>query len=51
MAAREVSVKTHVVRLGGEEREWPEALLRKGKSLAQHMQRARISLQAEVMER
>jgi biotin/methionine sulfoxide reductase len=32
MAAKEISVKKHVVRLSGEERERLEALIRKGKS-------------------
>src|SRR5260370_11225202 len=50
MAVREISVKKYVVRLRGEERERLEALLRKGKSPAQRMLRARILLKADVSE-
>jgi hypothetical protein len=31
MAGKKISVKKYVVRLGGEERQQPEALIRKGK--------------------
>jgi hypothetical protein len=44
MAAKEISVKKYVVRLSGEERERLEALLRKGKSPAQRLLKARILL-------
>jgi hypothetical protein len=50
MAAREISVKKYVVRLSGEERARLEALLRKGKSPAQRMLKARILLKADVSE-
>ena len=44
MAAKKISVKKYVVRLSGEERERLEALLRKGKSPAQRLLKARILL-------
>src|SRR6267154_5661461 len=50
MAAKEISVKKYVVRLSDEERGWLEALIRKGKSPAQRMLRARILLKADVSE-
>ena len=50
MAAKEISVKKYVVRLSGEERERLEALLRKGKSPAQRLLKARILLKADVSE-
>jgi hypothetical protein len=50
MAAKEISVKKYVVRLSGEERERLEALVRKGKSPAQRMLKARILLKADVSE-
>src|SRR6202521_2497227 len=50
MAAKEISVKRYVVRLSGEERERREALLRKGKSPAQRLLKARILLKADVSE-
>ena len=50
MAAKEISVKKYVVRLSGEERERLEALLRKGKSPARRMLKARILLKADVSE-
>jgi len=50
MAARENSVKKYVVRLSGEERERLEALLRKGKSPAQRLLKARILLKADVSD-
>src|ERR1700682_5554844 len=50
MAAKEISVKKYVVRLSGEEREQLEALIRKGKSPAQGMLKARILLKADVSE-
>src|SRR6266576_1780709 len=50
MAAQEISVKKYVVRLSGEEREQLETLLRKGKSPAQRLLKARILLKADVSE-
>src|ERR1700726_3398864 len=50
MAAKEISVKKYVVRLSGEERERLETLIRKGKSPAQRMLKARILLKADVTE-
>src|SRR5665811_2089569 len=46
----EISVKKYVVRLSGEEREQLEALIRKGKSAAQRLLKARILLKADVSE-
>jgi transposase len=50
MSAREVPVKKYVVRLGAEEREQLNALIRKGKSSAQRLMKARILLKADVSE-
>ncbi|WP_334396503.1 IS630 family transposase [Bradyrhizobium sp. AZCC 2289] len=50
MAAKEISVKKYVVRLSGEEREQLEALIRKGKSPAQRLLKARILLKADISE-
>src|SRR5450759_4767843 len=50
MAAKDISVKKYVVRLSGEEREQLEALIRKGKSPAQRLLKARILLKADVSE-
>jgi hypothetical protein len=50
MAAREISVKKYVVRLSGEERERLETLIRKGKSPARRLVKARILLKADVSE-
>ena len=50
MAAKEISVKKYVVRLSPDEREQLEALIRKGKSPAQRLLRARILLKADVSE-
>src|SRR5215831_3125092 len=44
MAAKEISVKKYVVRLSGEERERLETLIRKGKSPARRVLKARILL-------
>jgi hypothetical protein len=44
----EKSVKRYVVRLSGEEREHLEALLRKGKSPAQRLLKARLLLKADI---
>jgi len=48
MADKDVAVKKYVVRLSGEERERLDALLRKGKSPAQRLLKARILLKADV---
>ena len=48
MAARELSVKRYVVRLSADERERLEAMIRKGKSPAQRLLKARILLKADV---
>ena len=50
MAAKEISVKKYVVRLSAEEREQLEALIRKGKSPAQRLLKARILLKTDVSE-
>jgi hypothetical protein len=50
MAAEEISVKKYVVRLSGEERERLETLIRKGKSPAQRLLKARILLKADISE-
>jgi hypothetical protein len=50
MAMREKVVKRYVVRLSCEERAQLEALIRKGKSPAQRLLKARILLKADVSE-
>src|SRR4030081_2228743 len=50
MAAKEISVKKYVVRLSSEERQRLEALIRKGKSPAQRLLKARILLKADVSQ-
>ena len=50
MAAKEISVKKYVVRLSGEERERLEVMLRKGKSPARQLLKARILLKADVSD-
>jgi len=50
MAAKEILVKTYVVRLSGEERQRLETLIRKGKSPARRLLKARILLKADVSE-
>ena len=50
MAAKEISVKKYVVRLSVEEWEQLEAVIRKGKSAAQRLLKARILLKADVSE-
>ena len=50
MAAKENSVKRYVVRLSADERKQLEALIRKGKSRAQRLLKARILLKADVSE-
>src|ERR1700733_2747065 len=50
MVTKEISVKKYVVRLSGKEREQLEALIRKGKSPAQRLLKARILLKADVSD-
>ena len=50
MAAKEIAVKKYVVKLSAEERERLEALIRKGKSPAQRLMKARMLLKADVSE-
>jgi Homeodomain-like domain len=50
MAGKSPSVKRYVVRLGAEERERLEAMLRKGKHRTQGLTKARILLMADVSE-
>jgi Homeodomain-like domain len=50
MAAKAPSVKRYVVRLSEEERQQLETLIRKGKSPAQRLLKARILLKADVSE-
>src|SRR5215813_2595137 len=50
MAAKEISVKRYVVRLSADEREQLQALIRKGKSSAKRLLKARILLKADVSE-
>jgi hypothetical protein len=50
MAGKEILVKKYVVRLSPEERDRLEALLRKGKSPAQQLLKARILLKADVSD-
>ena len=50
MAAKEISVKAYVVRLSSEERQQLETLVRKGKSPARRLLKARILLKADVSE-
>ena len=50
MSAREVPGKKYVVRLSAEEREQLDAMIRKGKSAAQRLMKARILLKADVSE-
>ena len=50
MAAKENSAKRYVVKLSGEERAQLEGLLRRGKSPARRLLKARILLKADVSE-
>ena len=50
MAAKTPSVKRYVVRLSAEERQQLEAMIRKGKSAAQRLLKARILLKADVSD-
>ncbi len=50
MAGKDVAVKKYVVRLSTEERAELEALIRKGRSPAQRLLKARILLKADISE-
>ena len=50
MAARVPSVKRYVVQLSAEERQQLEAMIRKGKSAAQRLLKARILLKSDVSQ-
>lgn len=50
MVAKEISVKTYVVRLSSEERQQLETLIRKGKNPARRLLKARVLLKADVSE-
>ncbi len=50
MSTKEISVKKYVVRLSAEEREQLETLIRKGRSPARRLLKARILLKADVSE-
>lgn len=50
MAGKDIAVKKYVVRLSAEEREQLQALIRKGKSPAKRLLKARIVLKADVSE-
>ena len=50
MAGTDIAVKKYVVRLSAEEREQLQALIRKGKSPAKRLLKARILLKADVSE-
>ena len=50
MAGKDIAVKKYVVRLSGEEREHLQALIRKGKSPAGRLLKARILLKADVSD-
>ncbi len=48
MVAKDIAVKRYLVRLSAEEREQLQALIRKGKSPAKRLLKARILLKADV---
>jgi len=50
MAGKNIAVKKYVVRLSAEEREQLQALIRKGKSPASRLLKARILLKADVSD-
>jgi hypothetical protein len=50
MAGKDIAVKKYVVRLSAEEREHLQALIRKGKSPARRLLKARLLLKADVSE-
>ena len=49
MAGKEISVKTYVVRLSSEERQQLETLIRKGKSPAPRLLKARIFVEGRCL--
>ena len=50
MSAREIAVKRYVARLSQDERKQLDEMIRKGKSSAQKLMKARILLKADVSE-
>jgi Homeodomain-like domain len=50
MIFKDIAVKKYVVRLNAEERAYLDELIRKGKSAAQRLMKARILLKADVGE-
>ena len=50
MIFKDIAVKKYVVRLNAEERAYLDELIRKGKSPAQRLMKARILLKADVGE-
>lgn len=50
MAGKDIAVKKYVVRLSTEEREQLQALIRKGKSPAKRLLKARILLKADISD-
>ena len=50
MAGKDIAVKKYVVRLSADEREQLQALIRKGKSPARRLLKARILLKADMSE-
>ena len=50
MNFKDIAVKRYVVRLSAEERAYLDELIRKGKSPAQRLMKARILLKADVGE-
>ena len=50
MAGKDIAVKRYVVRLSADEREQLETLIRKGKSPAQRLLKARILLKADISD-
>lgn len=50
MAVKEISVKKYVVKLSGDERQQLDEIIRKGKSPAQRLMKARILLKADAPE-
>ena len=50
MAGKDIAVKKYVVRLSADEREQLQALVRKGRSQAKRLLKARILLKADVSE-
>ena len=50
MIFKDIAIKRYVVRLSAEERSYLDELIRKGKSPAQRLMKARILLKADVGE-